>query len=243
MKKVILITGSNGGIGLAITDYLLKKGHRNLACHYRTGSDKIKALLTSFDLDHAKHLFQADLTNESEIKLMNSEIATKLGFVSTLVNVAGMSTNVMSWKMTKEQFLDVINNNLVSTFLCSKEFIPSMRNESWGRIINFSSVVGSTGVVGASHYCAAKAGIEGFSKALSLELINKNITVNTIALGYFQYGLIDDVPAGMQESLKERIPAKRFGNGHDIGSMVHFLSEEDSSYLTGQVLHLNGGLL
>lgn len=243
MEKTILITGSNGGIGLAVTEYLLKNGIRNLACHYRSNNDKIKDLLTKYDMNTETHMFRADLTNESELSLMNEAINKNHAPVSSLVNIAGMSTNGMSWKLTKSQFVDVIDNNLLSSFLCTREFIPSMRSATWGRIINFSSVVGATGVAGASHYCAAKAGLMGLTKAMALELANKNITVNAIALGYFNYGLINDVPADAQDQIKNRIPVNRFGTADEIGSMVKFLLSQDSSYLTGQILHLNGGLL
>lgn len=242
MEKTILITGSNGGIGLSVAEYLLKNGARQLACHYRSGNDKISALLKKYDVDSETHLFQADLTNESDLKSMNEAINKNIGPVSSLVNIAGMSTNGMSWKLSRNQFTEVIDNNLLSAFLCTREFIPTMRTNAWGRIINFSSVVGTTGVAGASHYCAAKAGLIGLTKAMALELANKNITVNAIALGYFQYGLINDVPPEAQTQIKTRIPVARFGTADEVGSTVKFLLAEDSSYLTGQVIHLNGGL-
>ncbi len=242
MNQNILITGTNGGIGLAVVDYLLKQGIRNIACNYRAESEKINRLLNKYEMSQEKHLYQAELTDEQALKEMRARIGKNLGSVTSIVNIAGMSTNNISWKLGKEQFLEVINNNLLGTFLCTKEFLPDLRNNQWGRVINFSSVVGSTGVIGASHYCAAKAGIEGLSKSLALELANKNITVNTIALGYFDMGLIHDVPSEQQNQIRSRIPLNRFGNGDEVGATVKFLLDENSSYLTGQVLHLNGGL-
>ncbi|MBY0554038.1 SDR family oxidoreductase [bacterium] len=242
MSKNILITGSNGGIGLAITNYLLEKGYRNLACQYRSENSLISKLLTAYDLNPEKHLYKAELTNENEVRELREKIENNIGKIYALVNVAGMSKNSMSWNISQDEFSSVINNNLLITFLCSKEFIPQMRHENCGRIINFSSVVADMGVVGASHYSAAKAGINGLTKSLSLELANKNITVNSIALGYFEYGLINEVPEKFQNEIKQKIPAKRFGNKEDIGSLVEYLLNDNSSYVTGQSIRLNGGL-
>ena len=144
--------------------------------------------------------------------------------------------------MSKESFVDVVNANLLSAFLCSKEFIPQMREQASGRIINFSSVVAFTGTVGSAHYCAAKAGVVGLSKALSLELASKNITVNTVALGYFDRGLINDVSETLQEEIKGRTPIKRFGQANEVGSLVTYILNKDAEFTTGQVFHINGGL-
>ena len=143
--------------------------------------------------------------------------------------------------MTKDDFMRVVEDSLLTTFLCSKTFIPDMRESKYGRIINFSSIVGSTGMPGASHYAAAKAGVMGFSKSLSLELANKNITVNALALGYFNAGLIDSVSKDLQAEIIKKIPANRFGEEQDIGAAVKYLLSPEAQFLTGQVIHLNGG--
>ncbi len=241
MNNVILITGSNGGIGKALAEYLLEHNHRNIAFHFRSSALEIKPLLKRFDLDPEKYIFHADLTSEKAVKDLRLAIENKLGLVSTLLNVAGLSTNAMSWKMTLEEFRKVIDNNLLSSFLCSREFIPFMRDQKWGRIVNFTSIVGQTGVIGASHYAAAKAGLIGLTKSLALELANKNITVNAVALGYFNYGLINDVSSELQTQIKARIPAGRFGLKEDIGALIKYLISPEASFMTGQVLGLNGG--
>lgn len=243
MKNTILVTGANGGIGGMILSYLLKSGHRNLVAQYRTNADNLKTLFKSYDLNFDNHCFEGDLNDEATIKQIGSQIREKHGFVGTVVNVAGASKNGMSWKTSKEDFMSVIQDNLLSAFLCSKEFIPDMREKQFGRIINFSSIVGSTGVAGASAYCAAKAGLVGLTKSMSKELANKNITVNAIALGYFNAGLIDDVSDELKTEIKKTIPMQRFGEEADIGSLVEFLISDESKYITGQVLHLNGGQL
>lgn len=241
MKGYALITGSNGGIGAGIANYLLNKGHRNIACHYRSDSTKIASIFKKYDLNPEVHCISAELEKAESVAALRATVEDRLGNVDTLINVAGASTNGMSWKLTLEDFQKILNSNLVSTFLCSKEFIPGMRERKWGRIINFSSIVGQTGTVGASHYCAAKAGIIGFTKALALELANKNITANSIALGYFNTGLIRDVSDEMQQEIIRKIPVSRLGTEKDVGGLVEYLMSSDADFMTGQVLQLNGG--
>lgn len=240
--KYTLVTGTNGGVGYEVVSHLLAAGERNLVCQYRSGKDRIEQLLTQYDLDPTTHLFQADLTSESEVKSMQAAIKTKLGAVSHVVNIAGASTNGMSWKLSFEDFQKVIADNLFSTFLVCKTFIPDMREAKYGKIVNTSSVVAFSGVAGASHYCAAKAAIVGYSKAISLELAGSSVSVNTLALGYMQFGLIDEVSSDLQEKIKAQIPMKRFGSGNEVGALVQYLLSDHANYITGQVLHLNGGL-
>jgi 3-oxoacyl-[acyl-carrier protein] reductase len=239
--SAILITGANGGVGQFVAKYLLEKGHRNIVCHFRSKNENADQLLKSFDLNPDIHMVKADLSDENSIGEMAAKIKSNFTFVEKVVNVAGSSSNCMSWKMSKSDFMRIIEDNLLSSFLCSKAFIPEMRENKRGRIINFSSIVGFTGVAGASHYCAAKAGLVGLTKSLSLELASKAITVNAIALGYFNAGLLDSVPADMKQEIQKRIPVGRFGSERDIGSAVEFLLGDSAEFLTGQVLHLNGG--
>lgn len=240
-ESLVLITGSNGGIGSALVEYLLDHGCRNVALHYRGSLEHVEALLKRHDLDPAKHLFYGDLSDEDQVKNLRQSIEQSLGPVSSLINIAGSSTNNLSWKLSVGEFQKVLGDNLLSTFLCCREFCGPMRANGGGRIINLSSIVASTGVAGASHYCAAKAGIEGFSKALALELAPKLITVNVLALGYFRYGLINHLSETHQEVVRSQIPLKRFGEGNEIGGYVRFLLSSEGAYTTGQVLHINGG--
>jgi len=242
ISELILITGSDGGIGCNLADYLLSNGVRNLACHYHSSSDNIRAVLEKHKLDEQKHLFQAELTDEEDVKKLRLSIEAKLGDVWGLINMAGGSMNGMSWKISKADFQKIIDQNLMTTFLCSREFIPGMRKMISGRIINISSVVAYTGVVGAAHYCAAKAAIGGWTKALALELAPKNITANTLALGYFEYGLINHLSSEQQDGIKARIPYQRFGSANEIGGYIKFLLSGDGLYTTGQIVHVNGGL-
>lgn len=238
---MILITGANGGIGQFVAEHLLALGERNIICHYRTENDRVQSLLKKFNLDPDKHSINADLVDESSVQSMANTIKEQFGGVNRLVNIAGSSTNSLSWKMSKNDFMSVVENNLLTAFLCSKVFIPEMRENKFGRIINFSSIVGFTGMPGACHYSAAKAGLIGLTKSLALELAPKGITVNALALGYFNTGLINDVSPELQIEIKKKIPLGRFGEQQEIGAAVAYLLSPESQFYTGQVMHLNGG--
>lgn len=238
---VTLITGANGGIGQHVLRHLLSKGCSTVFCHYRSGNEQLHGILEGAGLDPLKHSFKADLGNESSVEEMAAFIGAEFGGVRHLINVAGSSSNGVSWKLSKDDFTRVINDNLVTTFLCCKAFVPYMREKQYGRIVNFSSIVGATGIAGAAHYAAAKAGLTGFTKSLALEVASRGITVNALALGYFDTGLIDSVPAEMQTEIAKKIPMGRFGAQFDVGGAVQFLISDEARFLTGQVIHLNGG--
>lgn len=240
-KGAVLVTGANGGVGQHIARYLLENGERDLMCHYRGDRSHVDALLREFDLDPAIHAVQGDLTDEVSVAAMFDAVRDRVGPVARLVNVAGSSTNAMSWKITRDEFSRVIDDSLLTTFLCCRQAIPSMREARYGRIVNISSIVGFTGVVGASHYAAAKAGLVGYTKSVALEVASRGITANAIALGYIDAGLINTVPEPMQADIRTRIPAGRFGSKSDVGGAVRYLLADDANFFTGQVLHLNGG--
>jgi NAD(P)-dependent dehydrogenase (short-subunit alcohol dehydrogenase family) len=242
MEEVVLITGASGGIGVALCDYLLRAGRRNLVCHYHSQSSEIGEVLRKYGLDPEERLVQADLRDEAQVAAMRTRIEERLGPVYGLVNLVGGSTNAMSWKLSAAQFRDTLDLNLTTTFLTCKEFIPGMRERGAGRIVNISSVVAFSGAAGASHYGAAKAAIVGFTRSLALELIPKNVVASVVALGYFQHGLIHSIPENIQAEIRARIPARRFGTGGEVGALVDFLLGSGGAYSSGQVYHLNGGL-
>lgn len=241
-QPVIVLTGANGGVGVELARYLLRARVGTLALTFRSRNDEILNVLREFDLEPERCLFQVDLSAEDQARKLRLDVEGRLGLPYAVINLAGASTNALSWKMTVGTFESVVRDNLLSTFLCCREFIPGMRERGAGRIINISSVVASIGRAGASHYAAAKAGIEGFTRSMALELAPKSITANAIALGYFQYGLINHLSAELQNSIREQIPLKRFGNCSEIGGLVTFLLSEAGAYTTGQVIHVNGGL-
>lgn len=241
MKDSILITGANGGIGQHVLNYLLKEGIRNIFCHYRRSHETLSQTLSQYQLEPSHWMVRANLTQESEVHSMVDEIGSKGFRVTKLINIAGSSTNAMSWKLSGREFMGVVEDSLLSSFLTTKAVVPSMRENQFGRIVNFSSIVGFTGMAGVCHYASAKAGLIGLTKSLAQELANKNITVNALALGYFDTGLIHSIPENLHADIKNKIPVKRFGNEADVGSAVRYLIDEKSSFITGQVIHLNGG--
>ena len=239
---LVLVTGASGGVGASVSEFLLQSGWRNLACQYRSNPDAIAAVLGRYGLDPCQRLLRADLTDENDIASLRQSVKERFGSVYGLVNLAGGSSNRMSWKMSRQEFQQIIDVNLMTTFLTCREFIPEMREQAGGRIVNISSVVAHTGVVGASHYSAAKAGIVGFSKSLALELAPKNIAVTVVALGYFDYGLIHSIPAEQRELIRGRIPVQQFGQAEHLGGLLSFLLSDAGAYSSGQIYHLNGGL-
>ncbi len=243
--KLIVITGASGGLGQGLVEDLLNAGHRNIVMQYRSSSgrgyDELMDLAMQFQIDELR-IVRVDLTDEASTHLFALETIAKYGAPWALINLAGASTNAMSWKMTAQEFKDIIDANLLTTFMACKEFIPIMRAANCGRIINTSSIVGSTGIAGASHYCAAKAGVVGLTKALALELAPKNITVNAMALGYFNCGLIGHLDGPAQNSIIEKTPLKKLGTAHEMSGLVRFLISDEGSFTTGQSIHMNGGL-
>ena len=237
----VLITGANGGVGQHVARYLLERGERHIVCHFRGDRRNVDALLREYDLDPALHAVQASLTDEDAVEAMASRLLAAFGAVSRLVNVAGSSSNAMSWKMSRDEFRQVVDDSLLTTFLCCKHLIPAMRDARFGRIVTISSIVGFTGIAGASHYSAAKAGLVGFTKSIALELASRGITANAVALGYIDAGLINSIPDAMQAEIQKKIPLNRFGNKDEVGAAVAYLLADESACFTGQVLHLNGG--
>jgi NAD(P)-dependent dehydrogenase (short-subunit alcohol dehydrogenase family) len=237
----IVITGANGGLGSTLVADLLAAGVTNLACQYRSSSDKVAKILEAHGLRSEDHLFRAELTLEEDVQIMEAAIRDRLGVPWGLVNLAGESTNGISWNLSLTDFNAVLQGNLVSAFLATRAFLPGMRQQEGGRIINISSILAHSGMPGASHYCAAKAGIEGFTRAVALEAASKKVTVNALALGYFDKGIIAEVPPDILEVVKSRTPLKRLGNASEIFPLVSYLLSPESAYMTGQVIHLNGG--
>lgn len=240
--KTIVLTGASGGIGVALTNYLLESGVQKLALQYRTDPEKLFDVVRSHGLDPEKHCFRAELTDEREVQVFGDDVSTAFGTPWGLINLAGSTSNGVSWKLSLEDFRRILDSNLTSTFLVCREFIPMMRSAGGGRIINTSSIVAFSGVAGASHYAAAKSGVVGFTKAIARELSSRGITANAMALGYFDYGMLYTVPDELREGIRQQIPAGRFGVAAEIGGTIMHLLSEQSAFTTGQVLHINGGM-
>jgi NAD(P)-dependent dehydrogenase (short-subunit alcohol dehydrogenase family) len=239
---LVLITGASGGVGKVLTALLIEAGWRNIVCQYSTRPDGIAEVLSSHGLDPRERLFRADLTDEAQAAALHKRVRDAFGTLYGLVTLAGGSSNAVSWKLSADEFRKILDVNLMSTILACREFIPEMREQSRGRIINISSVVAYTGAAGTSHYAAAKAAVIGLSKSLALELAPKKIPVSVVALGYFQYGLINTIPQEHQDRIKANIPTQRFGEAGELAGLVSYLLNESGAYAGGQVYHLNGGL-
>jgi NAD(P)-dependent dehydrogenase (short-subunit alcohol dehydrogenase family) len=237
----IVVTGSNGGLGKHVVSFLLSAGVRDIVCHYRSANDGVMRLLSGSGLVPDRHLFRADLEHEGEAQALADATLERFGRVWGIVNLAGSSSNAMSWKLGASEFQRIVNANLLSTFLSCRAFLPGMREAGGGRIVNISSVVAHAPLAGAAHYCAAKAGIEGLTRAIAVEVAAKKVTVNCLALGYFNAGIIETVPAPALEMVKGRIPLARLGDGAEAAAMIHYLLDVRAGFITGQVLHVNGG--
>jgi len=240
-QRTLLLVGASGGLGLKMIPVFLKHGF-NLALHYKNEMEALEMYASEENLKGRIKLYQADITVETEVKELCASVVSNFGSIDVVVNAAGISANGMSWKMKADDWTSTIATNLTGPFFVIKHVLPSMRNNEFGRIINISSVVAQTGVIGTSAYAASKAGLIGLVKTVAKEVANKNITVNNIALGYFDAGMIDDVPQSMQETIKSTIPKQSFGKPSELAECIVYLSGDQSSYITGQTINLNGGL-
>lgn len=242
IDRPVLLTGAGGGVGVALADELLSRGARKLAFQYRSESPELFEVVLGHGLDPASHCFRADLRSESDVRSLGAAVGEAFGELWGLVNLAGSTSNAMSWKLSLEEFDRVLGDSVVTTFLACREFIPVMREARGGRIVNISSVVAFSGIAGASHYGAAKAGVVGFTKSIARELVGRNVTANALALGYFDYGMLYTVPEELREGVRKQIPAGRFGEAVELAGALAYLLSEEAAYTTGQVLHVNGGL-
>lgn len=230
----MLITGASGALGSEIAHYFSKQSIC-LALHYKS------ALPKQEETSNCKY-FKADLTKEDQVKSMVSNIVKTFGRIDIVVNNAGISKSSISWKTNEADWSETLAVNLTAPFLVSKYAIPELRKQTGGRIINISSVVAQTGFVGTVAYAASKSGLIGMTKTLAKELAPFKITVNALALGYFNQGMIDDVPEDMQQAIIESVPLKTLGDPKTINKMLETLVSDEGDFITGQTLNLNGGL-
>lgn len=241
IKKTVLITGASGAIGGELSKYFAERNY-DIILHCNSHLEKLKKLKDEINKFDVNYLIQkSDVTKEKDVKEMFSIIEKRFSRLDVLVNNAGIHIDRPIWKMPIEDWDKVINVNLTGTFLSSKFAVPLMKKNNFGRIINVSSVVGQRGEFGTSNYAASKSGLFGFTKTLAREVAKYNITANTVVLGYFSIGIINDVPKDMQKKLKSVIPVKRFGEPKELCSLIYYLSSEDAGYITGQTIGINGG--
>ena len=242
-NKVAVITGGTTGIGKEIALELAKNGY-NIAINYRNETDTMNDLKQEIESNNVKCIFvRADVSNFEETENMVKEIINEFGKIDVLVNNAGITQDGLIMRMKKESFDQVININLGGTFNVTRNVVPYMVKQRSGRIINVSSVVGITGNAGQSNYAASKAGIIGLTKSLAKELSSRGILVNAIAPGFIETKMTDKLGDSVKQSILEQIPLGRMGEPKEVAKVVKFLASDDSSYITGQVIHIDGGML
>ncbi len=243
MDKVAMITGATRGIGKQIALTLANEGY-NIVLNYRTENDELKQLKNEIESKKVKCLtVQGDVTNFEDCKQMIESAIEEFGKVDVLVNNAGITKDMLLARMKEEDFKQVIDVNLVGTFNMTKNVISYMMKARNGRIINISSVVGIAGNAGQTNYSASKAGIIGFTKSLAKEVASRNILVNAVAPGFIETNMTDVLKQEVKDEIAKNIPLKRMGTPQDIANVVKFLASEDSSYITGQVISVDGGMI
>jgi len=236
-NKKILITGATGGIGNAIVKKFIELEGTVFATG--TKNNKLEELKNKYPNIKVK---QFDISEHSKIEKFIDDVASELGGLDILINNAGMNMDNLSLRMKDEEWKKVIDINLSSTFLLAKHSIKMMLKNKFGRVVNIASVVGHTGNLGQSNYSASKAAIIGMSKSLAIEYAKKNITINCVSPGFIQTSMTENIPEKVKLILTSRIPMGKLGTTEDVSNCVAFLSSEDSSYITGETLHVNGGM-
>lgn len=241
--KVSLVTGASRGLGKAIALKLADMGSR-IAINYVSRESEANDVM-SYIMDHGGEAMLAptDVRDSNLVKAMIRQITDKWGKIDILVNNAGVTMDSLLLRMSDEAWDTVLTTNLRSAFLCSKFASRSMMNQGWGRIINIASVAGLIGNVGQSNYAASKGGLIAFTKSLAQELGSRNITVNAIAPGFIVTEMTSKLSSELQESVLSRVPLHRFGMPEDVAELAAFLISEQASYITGQIIRVDGGMV
>jgi len=235
--KKILITGATGGIGKALVKKFVSLEGNVLATGTKT--EKLNALKKEFP---NINILKFDISDHSKIEEFIENVSSQLTGLDVLVNNAGINMDNLSLRMKDEEWKKVIDINLGSTFFLCKHAIKKMLKNKYGRIVNITSIVGHTGNLGQSNYAASKAAIIAMSKSLAIEYAKKNITINCVSPGFIQSNMTDKIVESIKLVLTSRIPMSRLGTGEDVSNTVAFLSSDAASYITGETIHVNGGM-
>jgi 3-oxoacyl-[acyl-carrier protein] reductase len=240
--RTCLVTGSSKGIGRGIAEELGNQG-ANVVVNYRSSEDAAYDVKERIDEGPGDALVaQADVSNLEEVEAMCESVRATYGSVDVLVNNAGITVDKKFENMTREDWDRVIDVNLGGVYNCTKACFEDVRNAEEGRLINISSVVGQQGNYGQANYATTKSGLFGFTRTIALELAHEGSTANCVAPGFVKTDMLAGVPERVKENILKRIPLDRFAEVDDICGIVRFLASEESSYMTGQVLGVNGGM-
>ena len=236
-NKNIIVTGASGGIGNSIVEKLYEYGANILASGTRV--EKLNDLRNKFE---KIKILQFDISQTEKIEEFIDNASNKLGGLDCIINNAGITKDNLAIRMSIEEWQKVIDINLTSTFLMSKFAIKKMLKNKKGKIINITSVVGHTGNLGQANYTASKAGIVAMSKSLAIEYAKKNININCISPGFIKTNMTDKIDDKYKEAIISKIPSARLGEPEDIANVALFLSSENSNYINGETIHVNGGM-
>ncbi|MGX1434638.1 3-oxoacyl-[acyl-carrier-protein] reductase [Mammaliicoccus sciuri] len=242
MTKTAIVTGASRGIGRKIALELGKEGY-NVVVNYAGNKEKAEEVVSeikSFGVE--SFAFQANVSEQDEVKAMIKETTSQFGTIDVLVNNAGITRDNLLMRMKQDEWDDVINTNLKGVFNCVQAVTRPMLKQKSGRIINLSSVVGSLGNAGQVNYVATKSGVEGMTRTFARELASRGITCNAVAPGFIVSDMTDQLSDELKEQMKSQIPLARFGEDSDIAHTVAFLASDKASYITGQTIHVNGGM-
>ncbi|MEK3994443.1 3-oxoacyl-[acyl-carrier-protein] reductase [Psychrobacillus sp. FSL K6-2365] len=240
--KSAIVTGASRGIGRDIALYLAKEGAM-VAVNYSGSKDRADAVVEEIKATGGKAFaIQANVDQSDDVQNLISSTIDQYGSVDILVNNAGITRDNLLMRMKEQEWDDVLNTNLKGVFLCTKAVTRQMMKQRAGRIINITSIVGVSGNAGQANYVAAKAGVIGLTKSSAKELASRNITVNSVAPGFITTDMTDALPEDIKSQMLSQIPLAKFGNPLDVAKAVAFLASEDANYITGQTIHVNGGM-
>lgn len=238
--KNILVTGGSRGIGAGIVQYLAAAGAR-VAFTYTSKPESAQEILKKLPGDGHKAL-QLNVADENSVESAFKEVLEVFGQLHGLVNNAGITKDQLLLRMKSEDFDQVINTNLRGTFLCTRVAVKAMLKARQGSIVNITSVIGHSGNPGQANYAASKAGITAFSQSIAQEVGSRNIRINCVAPGFISTDMTDVLPDAQKNAILAKVPLQKFGTPQDVAAAVAYLISDDSAYVTGQTLHVNGGM-
>ena len=242
-EKVVFVTGGSRGIGKEVATKFAENGY-NIVINYVSDKTDVEALKNEWEEKGVKTLIlKADVTKADEVDMVVKEAIEKFGKIDVLVNNAGITRDNLLMRMSEEEFDKVIETNLKGTFIVTKAVTKYMMKKRSGSIVNLSSVVGVAGNAGQCNYSASKAGVIGFTKSVAKELASRNIRANAVAPGFIETDMTAVLSDAVKEGIHNQIPLKRMGSAKEVANLIYFLGSEQSSYITGQVINVDGGMV